>query len=140
MEFQFETSGKLKQLTDAELASTDAESAFIVYDDGILADGSHFWLYIAVKPSKYRDFMDKTKRREMINYPDYGDIIKFGRDEIVPAAIKDEMKQQYGFDDNYEAVVIDKFKKAQIEFLAKQEKSRIDDIVSMLKKNGSSNS
>lgn len=138
MESQFEASGKLKRLTDAELALEDADSSFIVYDDGILADGSHFWLYIAVKPSKYREFVDKTKRREMINYPDYGDIIKFGREEIVPAAIKDEMKQQYGFDDNYEAVVIDKFKKAQMEFLTKQETARINDIVSMLKKKGSS--
>jgi hypothetical protein len=134
MEFQFENSGKLKRLTDAELAANDADSSFIVYDDGILADGSHFWLYIAVTPSKYREFVDKTKRREMINYSDYGDIIKFGREKVVPAAIKDEMKQQYGFDDNYEAVVIDKFKKAQIEFLTKQETARINNIVAMLKK------
>jgi|SRR5579884_2630732 len=133
MTYQFDASGQLKPLTEAELAVRDDDptSAVIVRVIGTLDTGGPFWLYLAVKPSKYAEFM---QCEGSIRYADYGTVLRYGFDKEVPAAIKEEMKQSHGCDDSFLAAVIGEAKAAQAKFLKQQEGQRLNDIVAMLKK------
>lgn len=134
MTYQFDASGRLRPLTEAELAARDADpkSAVIVRIIGTLDSGGPFWLYLAVKPSKYKEFM---QREGSIRYADYGTVLRYGFEKGVPAAVTEEMKQCHGCDDGFLAAVIGEAKAAQAKFLKQQEGQRLNDIVAMLKKN-----
>jgi len=132
--YHFENNGTLKPMTAEELAAADAESAVIELDQGTLRDGTPYWVYIAVKPSKYGDFKRVTAAHEPIRLADYGDILKYGFDKHVPNAVIEEMKREYGCDDNFATVLANDIKSKQDSFLKTQEEKRITDIVTMLKK------
>jgi len=133
MVYQFEPSGKLKILTEQELAVSEGDSAIIVYHEGILEDGSPYWVYVAVKPSKYKAFTDKASRKEVIEYNQYGEIIQYGFDTVVPESIKELMKREYGCDDKFMDVLVADFKAAQASFLKEQENKRISEFIAMMK-------
>jgi len=139
MTFHLENSGRLKILTDAELAASEGDSVVIVYNRGKLEDGSPYWLYIAVKPSKYREYVEKTSKHEMITFSDYGEIIKYGYEESVPDDIRIEMEREYGCNENYLDTLTKKLRAEQVAFLNKKEDKRITDIVAMLKKKQAGN-
>jgi hypothetical protein len=134
MPYQFEKSGMLKKLTAEELAAADGDSAVIVLSSGMLENGTPYWVYIAVKPSRYEEFLKVTAARQPLCIDDYGVVLKYGLDKEVPAAIKEEMKREHGCDDNYLATLTQDIKKAQSEFLKEQEEQKLGDIVAMLKK------
>jgi len=134
MIYQFEKSGTLKEPTEKELAEADSNSAVIVLDRGALEDGTPYWAYVAVKLSRYREFLRVTAARQPMRLQDYGAILKYGLDKEVPDSVKMAMRKEYNFDENYISVLVQDIIKAQAEFLKQQETQRIDDIVSMLKK------
>lgn len=136
MTYQFDKSGKLREPTEAELVAADADpaAAVIVLDDGVLEDGSPYWLYIAVKPSKYKEFLGLLRSQARMRLADYGTILRYGFEKEVPASVKEEMKRQYGCDDAFMAKVAADVKAEQQLFLRQQEDRRLADIVSMLKK------
>ena len=59
--YQFDKSGKLIPPSPDELLAADANSSIIVLDRGKLKSGNPYWAYVAVKPSKYAEFMRKAK-------------------------------------------------------------------------------
>jgi hypothetical protein len=134
MAYQFEPSGKIKVPTAEELAASDADSSVIVLSCGAIEDGTPYWAYISVKPSKYQEFMRESDLHKPINFDDYGVILKCGLEEDVPDSIKEEMKREHGVDENYLARLRDDVLKAQATFLTAKESKRIGDIVAMLKK------
>ena len=134
MTYHFEKSGALKPYTAEELAAADHTSSVLVLDQGTLDNGVPYWAYLAVRPSKYAEFMEFTAARKPIRLTEYGVILEYGLDAEVPADVQQAMKQKHGFDNDYKAKLIREIKKAQAEFLENQENKRIGDIVAMLKK------
>jgi hypothetical protein len=132
--YQFDKDGRLKAPTREELAQADSSSAVVVLDQGVLEDGSPYWAYVAVKPSKYSEFMQLAARRTPIRLGDYGAILKYGFDPDVPSQVREEMKRERGFDDDYLPRLAQEVIQAQKEFLTGQEAKRISDIVAMMKK------
>ncbi len=117
MAYRFEKSGKLKESAAEELTAADANSSVIVLDDGVLDDGTPYWLYIAVKPSKYREFMRLIRERQPMLFKDYGVIVRYGFEKEAPPAVKEEMKRLHGCDDHFMTIVAKEVKEAQTVFL-----------------------
>ena len=132
--FRFDESGKLKELTAAELQKSEADSNIIVLDRGKLEDGRPFWVYIRVKPSKYKDFAKASREGRPKRLTDYGTILKYGFDKEVPASVKLAMKQKYGCDDNHMSTLMNELKVTQDLYISQKEAQRIAEIVEMLKK------
>ena len=135
MAYQFAKNGTLKDLTAEELAAADADSSVIELNQGILNDGTPYWAYIAVTPSRYKDFKRLTADHQPILLTEYGNILKFGFDDRVPTSVREEMKHNHGWDDTFLTTLAADVKAAQATFLKQQEDMRIADIVSMLKNN-----
>jgi len=138
MAYEFDTSGKIKPLTAAELEAADVDSYILVLIQGLLKSGRPYWAYLAVKPSKYKEFLQANKENKSIRHKDYGKVIKRGFDKNVPLVVQEEMKAKYGFDENYIENLTQKIKSAKTEFLKQQDDKKISDIVAMLKKRQSS--
>jgi hypothetical protein len=141
MAYQFDKSGKLKAPTAAELAAADADpnSYIIVLDQGTMRNGNPYWVYLAVKPSKYKEFIQATKARKSITHKNFGTVLKYGFDKQVPLAAQEEMKQKHGFDENYLQKLAKDLKAAKTQFDKQQEDKKIGDIVAMLKMKQSGN-
>ncbi len=133
MAFQFTAAGKLKAPTAEELALADAESAIIVLDRGMQANNTPYWVYLAVPPSAYGAFLAICRSGTPFMHADYGQIIAYGFDADVPAAIQDQMQREHGFDDHYLDHLLEKLKKAQTAAVLKHEEQRLTDIVAMIK-------
>jgi hypothetical protein len=129
------TEGKLAHPTAADLQAADAVSEIICFTDGKLNDGTPYWAYLAVKPSKYASFHAATKARQSMMLSDYGRIIRYGNDAAVPAEEQEVMKNEYGFDDHYVEKLVKKAEVEQDVFLKQKEDKRLMDIVAMMKKN-----
>lgn len=138
MAYKFEASGKRVPVTEKELDTIQDDGSFIiVLDHGNSTDGRAYWLYIAVKASKYKSFRNLVARRATVRFTDYGDIMRYGYERQVPAAVRQEMIDGYGCDDTYMQWLIQDAEKARQEYLKEkevEENKRIDDIVTMLKK------
>jgi hypothetical protein len=133
--YKFHKSGALKDMTTEELKEADADTSLITFNRGIVAtDGRPYWLYIAVKPSKSREFMEATRAGKTIKFRDFGEILEYGFEKEVPASMKQKMKEKYGCDDNYMEKLNKDVFEAQVLFFRQQEAARIADIVEMLKK------
>lgn len=68
-----------------------------------------------------------------MRYTDYGTILRFGYDKDIPASVKEEMKQQYGCDDDCLEKLKKDVKEVQKVFLEGQENQRIANIISSMK-------
>lgn len=134
MPFQFDDAGKLKDLSPEQLAEADATSEIITFTNGTLEDDTPYWAYLAVPPSRYAEFLARTTAREALVLTEYGRVLECGLEESPPEEVKEAMRLQYGFDENYIGMLVERAKAEQKEFLGQKETRRIDDIVAMLKK------
>ena len=135
MAFRFDPSGKIQSPSREALEAADnGGESIIVLDQGVLADGTPYWAYIAVNPSKYREFIQLSKAKKPKRLDAYGTILKYGFERDIPEAAKQVMKDEYGFDEHYETKLVGQIKAARLTFLKQQESQRIGDIVNMLKK------
>jgi hypothetical protein len=130
----FDNSGKVKVSTDEELAVADETSVILGYINGTLADGRPYYAYVAITPSKYREFYELTAARKPLTIEDYGSIIMFGYDNAPPPEVVEKMRTDYGFDENYGQKLQQDAGKQQKIFLDKKEADRLKDIVAMLSK------
>lgn len=125
----FDSSGKVKASTEEELAIADETSVILGYINGTLADGRPYYAYVAITPSKYREFYELTAARTPLTIEDYGFIIMFGYDYAPPPEVVEKMRNDYGFDENYGQKLKQDAEAQQKVFLDKQEASRLKDIV-----------
>ena len=105
--YSFHKSGKLKEQTAADLQKADASSAIICLTTGQLSDGRQFYAYVAVRPSKYHEFHQKTVKREVFVINDYGKVIISGFEPEPPPDVVKHMRDNYGYDENF----VDKLQK-----------------------------
>jgi hypothetical protein len=131
--YNFESSGKLSSPSGEELQKADATSAIIAYTNGVANDGRPYYAYIAVKPSRYREFYELTSARKTIVLNDFGDIIEGDFEAAPPAHVVQRMREEYGFDENYERELKEEVSRQRDKFSAQQEEKRLMDIVAMMK-------
>ena len=134
MAYQFEKDGKLSPPSPEALVAADEDSYLLVLDKGDVADGTPYWAYVAIKPSKYKEYIRLTEAHQPLRLSDYGTILKYGFEPEVHGDIYEGMQREHGFDEQFLPKLIDDIKKTQNEFLKAQENQRIGNIVAMLKK------
>jgi hypothetical protein len=131
--FKFDSSGKRKEPTAEEWREADEKDAILSLSCGIAADGRPYYAYIAVIPSKYAEFYRLSAQHQQFTLEDYGIIVASDYQATPPQDVADWMRDEYGFDENFQNQLKEQFQKEGIKFLDKQEDTRIMDIVSMLK-------
>lgn len=134
MNYNFDKSGNIQELTKEELVEADKNSSVLIKNTGKLSDGTPYWAYIAVRPSKYKEFIQATKAQLPICLTEYGVILECGFEETVPDEIMEKMKELYEYDEHYMDNLARDIRASKAIFLKEQEDKRINDIVTMLKK------
>jgi hypothetical protein len=129
----FEASGRVKCHSAEELAEADKEMAILGYVHGTMEDGRPYYAYVAIKPSKYKEFHALTTARKAMVIGHYGTVVAAGLQSEPPPAIAKKMRDVYGFDEQYEAKLKQEALREKEKFFENQEKVRLDDIVAMLK-------
>ena len=132
--FSFEVSGKIKAPTAEQLAALDAESSVLAYTSGTMPDGRHFYAYVAVTPSRYAEFHRKTAAREQMIIGEYGEVIEGGFEASAPADIRQRMREEYGFDEQYEKKLLHEISAEREVFFQKQQEDRIANGLAILLK------
>lgn len=132
-QFQFDTSGNIKVPSEQDLQKADKGAVIIAYTHGTTESGRPYYAYIAVKPSKYREFCERSERRNSIRLSDYGKIIVHGFESKPPANVVKHMRDKHGFDDEYEAKLKEAIHSQRKQFSIDQEEKRLIDIVAMMK-------
>ena len=130
----FDSSGKVKLSSPEALAEADNDMAILGYVHGTMEDGRPYYAYVAIIPSRYREFYALTAIKKAMVIGQYGTVIAAGFESQPPAEVVKEMREVYGFDDQYEAKLKQEEIKQQEAFYVNQDKVRIDDIVAMMKK------
>jgi hypothetical protein len=129
----FDKTGKLQEPTAEQLAEGDKNSAVLSYIHG-KSQGKPFWAYVAVKPSKYKEFHELNCAKKRYAIEDYGIIVASGEGEKPPESIIKEMRDRYGFKDNFgEELKQEAIRQNKI-FFDKKEAERLKDIITMLQK------
>ena len=136
----FEPTGKVKHPSVEDLAQADKDLAILGYVHGTMDDGRPYYAYVAILPSKYREFHALSAAKKAMVIGNYGTVIAAGFEFEPPADVVQEMQDVYGFDEQFETKLKQEAIKDQKAFFEKQETGRIDDIVAMLKKKNSGNS
>jgi len=132
--FRFDDAGNVAPPDAEELAKADADSAILVYMTGTVEDGRPYYAYLAVKPSRYCEFMDLNEAKAQITPEEYGTILASGFESSAPPETIVMMRNTYGFDEQYLEKLRQGIVKDYVVFMKNKEDQWIGDIVAMLKK------
>lgn len=131
-EILFEPSGKVMRPSTNDLQQADQDTVILGYLHGDMNDGRPYYAYVAIQPSKYSELHALTAARKSIVIGNYGTVIAAGFNSEPPPEIIQEMRDIYGFDEQYEAKLKQEAIRQRAVFLANREKAHIDKIVAML--------
>jgi hypothetical protein len=134
--YAFDTDGSVKQSSAEELAEADRHSAILAYIHGVMNDGRPYYAYVAVLPSKYREFYELNASRTPFVIEDYGVVITSGYEAYPPAEVVQDMKLRYGFDDQFQSKLVEQVREQQKLFIKTQDDKRIHDALAFLKARG----
>lgn len=87
-------------MTETTDQDKDLHTRTIVLIYGLLNDGGSFWLYAAVKPSKYQAFMaaQKDGTLNLYEFMPYGEIIISGKGKSPPDEVTLKVAEMYQTD------------------------------------------
>lgn len=131
--FSFDESGRIKPPSPEQMESMENDSSVIVLSRGRLEDDQPYWAYVAIRPSRFADFMRVSEAGRVVALEDYGTVVRHGLNYEVPEQVRREMENEFGCDDNYLRTVTEKVLKSQATYFEKKENDRISGIVAMLK-------
>jgi len=83
------------------LEEADADNAIIVLTTGEMENGSSFYAYLAIKPSKYLDFLEAEKKGDY-KLSDYGKVIEMGEGENPSTQVMKKMEKEFGIRHDFE--------------------------------------
>ena len=115
-----------------EFGSMDAEYSVLTYTTGVMDDGKPYYAYIAVTPSKYVEFHSRIKSNESMILGDYGVVILSDFLPEAPTDVKEHMRKEYGFSENYETILKQSVDEERKVFFKKEEDNRIQNALQML--------
>ncbi|MGE0753545.1 MAG: hypothetical protein AB7L92_00100 [Alphaproteobacteria bacterium] len=130
---EFNKNNKIKSSSENALKHADAHASIIAFTNGTTESGRPYYAYIAVKPSKYREFCERTEAREAIRLTDYGKLVVYGYESTPPAEVKQHMRKKFGFDDEYEKRLRQELHRQREKHSIDKEEQRLMDIVAMMK-------
>jgi hypothetical protein len=133
--FVFDNQGRVREPSMDEYALADEDTKILSYTHGTTQDGRPFYAYVAVYPSKYKEFHRMTATKEPFAIEDYGTIVE-GAFEVAPTQEVVQHMHAMGFDEQFEEKQKQEAKQELAAFMEHHELDRIQDIVSMLKKRG----
>jgi hypothetical protein len=83
---------------DADLKDAITRTIVLIY--GILKDGDPFWLYAAVKPSKYQAFLaaQKDGTLNVYEFAPFGEIVVSGKGKSPPDEVTLKVAEMYQTD------------------------------------------
>ena len=111
--------------------SLDRAAQLMVLSRGTLKDGTAYYAYVGVKPSRYADFVRTSKAGATLTLEDYGEVLYFAAGSSEPPrAVREEMQRRYGFDEQYGVKLQARLNAAAVA----EENQRINDVVAMLKR------
>lgn len=86
-------------MTETE-EKTDDLTRIIVLVYGMLDNGNPFWVYVAVKPSKYDSFLEVQKSGELdlYKFDGFGEIIVSGESKLPPDEVTLKVAEMYQTD------------------------------------------
>jgi len=131
--FKFKDNGVLEVPSKEELEELDIDTYIISYTDGTMSDGRPFYAYIAVVPSKYQEFHEKTTAQQPIVLNDYGIVITADFAPEPPPEIIDYMRENYLFDESLSDQLQNELATQRAKYIEKKELSRVQDIVEQMK-------
>jgi hypothetical protein len=87
-------------MTETVEQNKDTNTRTIVLIYGLTEDGTQFWIYAAVKPSKYAAFMadQKAGTLDLYKFTPYGEIIVSGKGKSPPDEITLKVAEMYQTD------------------------------------------
>ena len=94
-------------LTPDVLVKADAEAGIVHLMTGQTGSGENFWAYIAVKPSRYEDFILSSRAQEEMNLHEFGDILESGFGTEPPADVRRTIESRDDIEVNFIQKVID---------------------------------
>jgi len=80
----------------------DEDGSILHLTGGTDANGKEYYAYMAIKPSLYKEFHEKSLNDETININDYGIVIESGFGALPPPEVQKKMADEYGFSANFE--------------------------------------
>jgi len=72
---------------------------------GNMSNGTPFWAYMCIKPSRAKMFYD-ARRQGRLNLEDYGTILEWGEGVEPPDAVKKQMRDKFGMRDDFEDLLL----------------------------------
>ena len=129
----FTPEGSLDRPSAEELQQADKDSFIVAYTTGSAQDGTPYYAFIGVLPSKYREFQEKSAARMPMRLRDYGEILASDYEKSAPAHVIAQMQEKYGYDEQFEEKLREEVGKQRTEASKENDSKRIMDIVSMLK-------
>lgn len=104
-------------VTEGQLKKLDGIHDLVEIFHGIDEDGSVFYAYMAIYPSKYMEYKNKIHNQEDLNLEDYGRILYSGKGDIPSAEIQQQMEEEHGIDHAH----MTKFNQAILEVMSENQ-------------------
>jgi hypothetical protein len=134
MQFRFAKDSRIQPPTPEQWEEADRESSILALSRGTHYDGTHYYAFINVYPSRYEEFYRLSRARQPIDLTQYGDIITGGAEAEPPQHVLKIMIDEYGFDPEFEQKLEAEFQKQRNAHSSRAEESRLMDIVAMMQK------
>jgi hypothetical protein len=135
----FDESGNVAVPAPRELEKIDTHTYVVAFTDGKVADGRHYYAYIAVKPSLYQEFYNNTLEKKPMVLSNYGTVIIADFLQNPPEEIVEFMRNEFGFEDNLEDSLKQQVSAQRTAYIKENEIKRTQDIVSMMKQSNNKN-
>lgn len=91
---------------DMDLADDIDETVSVLQLATGLSDGKPFWAYVAMFPTRYKEYYTKVTEGQPVDLTEYGEVLVKGWGEEPPEEIRRQMVDEYGFDDGFEAAIL----------------------------------
>lgn len=88
--------------TQIDFDTLDRQASILYLLCGTDCDDEDFYAYMAIQPSRYREFLLKQSLNDPFTPTDYGVVIESGLGVLPPKELQEDMKQNYGFDPKYQ--------------------------------------
>lgn len=87
-------------MTETQKPDADSVARIILLMYGVLKNGNPFWIYVAVKPSKYKQFQDDQKAGtvDLVNFDKYGELVISGEGKSPPDDVTIKVAELYQTD------------------------------------------
>lgn len=87
-------------MTDVSTPDADSVARIILLMYGVLKNDNPFWIYVAIKPSKYKEFQEVQQNGaiDLLNFEKFGELIISGEGQRPPDDVTLKVAELYQTD------------------------------------------